>query len=267
MSWRNHSFGGCLVVTDLLTAVWAKVIGLLFFKGFSPTTVITDLLPLLTSPCSWPSPIFSGCWHRNYGIGSWQKSRMEMWRWERTMSDRSATTKTNAFSIQDKSRSGERLLLTVVPALLVVVNHESMVLSAALATTPDWGARAEARLIFGIAFFFIISFLTPPAPISQPLCSQVNVTNLHSCWFLWALQVLQREVGLSVSTEESRLPRAEEWQKCPHVFCLWHRCWWESFYHTARPVHATLTRVLQMFPLSLACCGLLGFSLPSSFVS
>lgn len=80
------------------------------------------------------------------------------------MSDRSATTKTNAFSIQDKSRSGERLLLTVVPALLVVVNHESMVLSAALATTPDWGARAEARLIFGIAFFFIISFLTPRPP-------------------------------------------------------------------------------------------------------
>lgn len=129
------------------------------------------------------------------------------------------------------------------------------------------GSKGRGKIDIWDCFLFYHFLPDPPPPISQLLCSQVNVTNLHSCWFLWALQVLQREVGLSISTEESRLPRAEEWQKCPHVFCLWHRCWWESFYHTARPVHATLTRVLQMFPLSLACCGLLGFSLPSSFVS
>lgn len=202
MSWRNRSFGGCLVVTDLLTVVWTKVIDLLFFKGFSPTTLVTDLLPLLTSPCLWPSPTFSGCGHRNDGIGSWQKSRMEMQGWERTMSDRSATTKTNAFSTQDKPYSGEQLLLTVLPTLLVVVNCESMAPFAALATMPDRGARVEARLIFGIAFFFIISFLTPrPKSISRS-AHKINVTNLNSCWFLWTSQVLQREVGLSISTEE-----------------------------------------------------------------
>lgn len=95
------------------------------------------------------------------------------------------------------------------------------------------------------------------------LCAyKANMTNLNSCWFLWTLQVPQREVGLSRSIEESRLPRAEEWQKCPHVFCLWHCHWWESFNRTARLVHDTFTPVLKMFPLSLTFFGLLGFPCP-----
>lgn len=78
---------------------------------------------------------------------------METWEQGRAMSERSATAKAEAFSIQDESHPGEPLLLTVVPTLLVVVNPESMVPTAALATRHlrRGGSKGRGKVIFGIA--------------------------------------------------------------------------------------------------------------------
>lgn len=54
----------------------------------------------------WPPPAVLGCGHTSDGVGFWHRSRMQTWGWGRTMSRRSATAKTDTFSIQDKSHPG-----------------------------------------------------------------------------------------------------------------------------------------------------------------
>lgn len=179
----------------------------------------------------WSPPAVLGYGHTSDGIGFWHRAH-KWWNWLLAQEqDADMGVKENHVTqishCQDRHFLHPRQI-PPFPTFPVAGNPESLV-PTAMGTSGGRGASEEAQLFF---YNFLHDNLFPPTSITGCACEK-NVTNINSCSFLWILQVSQREVELWRSTEESRLPCAGEWQKCPPVFCLWHRCQWESFNHTA----------------------------------
>lgn len=282
--WPGHAVPKELVLLGLSNGNWftngslGKDNWFIIFKGFSPTALVTNAILASTNPtylCTFSLLVACTCFFRLW-THKW-------WNWFLT-EEQDGDVGMVESHVRQISHCQRRCFLhprQSPPQRAAVADSsshpsgggESWIYGADCHTghqapqemgEQTW--RQDWYLGLLLIYHFLPDFFFPKKSIT--CCAhKANMTNLNSCWFLWTLQVPQREVGLLRSTEESRLPRAEEWQKCPHVFCLWHCHWWESFDHTARPVRATFTPVLKMFLLSLTFCSLVRFSLPSSSVT
>lgn len=163
----------------------------------------------LSSPCSWPLPAFSGCGHTHWdGLLVQRSVDVGM---EESHARRAATS---AVSIQGKFHSGDLQQQFPPPPRRCLLRW-------------PWGTSGDGRTkdwCLGLLFFFYY-FLPDSFPQPITYCAHKrNKNSSNSCWCLWALHVAPREVGLSWNTKASGLLRAQEWQKCPHAFCLWHCC-------------------------------------------
>lgn len=186
----------------------------------------------LSSSCLWPPPAFSGCGHTNGGIASWHRRRKEVrdggepclagqpWT-EQALSPSQTNPMLETHCYQQWFPPPPKL-------------YPGCWLPHWPGGTSGGGGTNDCSLGWLSFYRFLpdlfIHFTWQRLPAVLPWG---KMTNPNSCWFLWTFQVPRREAGLSRNTKVIRLLRAEEWQKCPHVFCLWHCCWWESHSQTS----------------------------------